>query len=333
VADPTGDDGAARAVGLEVTCERYVQTLVRVRRVRRAAWLAARLGPLAGAVPGTDRLPVAVAGGDAREVLGKLWTAGERYRRLRESLDGSGDRVDPGGGRSAASFAGLRRRLTAAPDRARAGDYAAVAAAMADADRAIRDLREARADDCAALAEFDPGRLRTAAEAAAGEMNAAYEARRAARTTTEDEATAGATERDAEDDNAPERTAAETDDGDASSEADEPGPDAAEHEQTAERENARDRGVDADAADPEAVIGSSFDIDVSEERGVRGGAAASADETAVGGDESGDDGDDRATDDESGEAGDEGPAADEADDDTAFEFGVVTDPPADDDRD
>lgn len=327
MAESTDEDRAARAVGLEVSCERYVQTLVRVRRVRRAAWLAARLGPLAGTVPGTDRRTVAVAGGDASEVLGKLWTAGERYRRLHESLDGAGDRVDPGGDRSAEAFADLRRRLTAAPDRAQAGNYAAVAAAMADADRAIRSLREARADDCAALAGFDAERLRAAAEEAAEEMNAAYRARRAARTTTGAEESpdqtgsgdgveAPARRAETGDDEADEAPVAADDggaantgssEGDAESGTDEP-------DQTAEGEHATRDDDEEAAVGSEAVIGSSFDIDVSDDSEARDRTTASADSRA-------------ATDEEG-----EGAATDEEtpDDDGGFRFGVATEPPEDD---
>jgi hypothetical protein len=316
VAEPTDGDRVARAVGLEVTCERYVQTLVRVRRVRRAAWLAARLGPLAGAVPGTDRRTVAVAGGDASEVLGKLWTAGERYRRLHESLDGAGSRVDPGGDCSAAAFVDLRRRLTAAPDRARAGDYAAVAAAMADADRAIRSLREAHADDCAALAGFDAERLRAAAAEAAGEMNAAYRARRAGRTTTEaeeppdqtgsrDEVEAPERRAEAGDDRAEEEPVA-ADDGGAANAG---GPEGGGGQTTPEDDEEA-------AVGSEAVIGSSFDIDVS-------GGSEARDHTTTPADS-------RATADDEGE----GAAADEeppgSDDDGGFRFGVATEPPEDD---
>lgn len=85
-----------------------------------------------------------------------------------------------------AAFADLRRRLTATSNRARVGDCAAVAT-MADADRAIRALREARADDCAAPA----GVVEERPERGGGRA-------------------AGRTEDDAE---APDRAADETDDG------------------------------------------------------------------------------------------------------------------------
>lgn len=179
-ADDSGS-AAARAVGLELSVERYVRTLDRLRRCGRACRVAGLSGPLARAVPGTDRRTVTIASADAREALGKLWTAGERYRRVVEAVGGDPESVDPGAGRSAAAFATLRGRLTVTPDRAVAGEYTAAASTLREARSAVQTLLEARRADCETLAALGVGtdRLREAATEAAAEMNEAYEVRRA----------------------------------------------------------------------------------------------------------------------------------------------------------
>lgn len=177
--DP-GRRRAARALGLEVRRERYLRTLDRVQRCGRAARVAALVGPLARVVSGDAQRSVEVAGADARVVLAKLWTAGERYRRVLDAVGGDGDRIDPGGGVEPAAFAALRDRLSRAPGRYEAGEYAAVAEAMAEADRTVRALLKTREADCGLLAEFDPETLASATEDAAREMRAAHERRREA---------------------------------------------------------------------------------------------------------------------------------------------------------
>jgi hypothetical protein len=178
--DDPGRRRAARALGLEVRRERYLRTLDRVRRCGRAARVAALFGPLARVTPGDPRRSVEVASADARVVLAKLWTAGERYRRVLDAVGGDGDRIAPGGGVEPTTFADLRDRLSRAPGRYDAGQYGAVAEAMAAADRTVRTLLEAREDDCDLLAGFDPEALASAAEEAAAEMRADHEARREA---------------------------------------------------------------------------------------------------------------------------------------------------------
>lgn len=166
-ADRSGRVRAARAVGLEVTRARYIRTLDRLRRSGRASRAAALFTPLDGVVSARARRTVEVASADARLVLGKLWTAGERYRRMLEAVDRDPDRVDPGAGRSPAAVADLRRRLSDVPGRFDAGEYRAVAETLAAARTTIRALLEARVDDCEAFVGVDPERLETVAETAA----------------------------------------------------------------------------------------------------------------------------------------------------------------------
>jgi hypothetical protein len=247
--EPTTPGEAARAVGLEVSRERYLRTLDRVRRCGRATRLAALLGPLGPSVPGTDRRSVVVASADAREVLGKLWTAGERYRLVLAALGGDADRVDPGAGHDDEAFAELRGRLASAPRRARAGDYGAVSAAMRDARAAIRALLDAREADCEALSAFDPDRLRRVAGDAATALGEKHEARREAtreRAATPEDGAESAGDEDDEDDESEADTEPEP----------EPEPEATPDETRAAEDD------DAAPAAPEEVIGARFEIAV-----------------------------------------------------------------------
>jgi len=173
--DGDGKRATARAVGLEVSRERYLRTTDRLRRCERTTRLAGWLGPVAGVLPGDARRRVEVASADAREVLGKLWTAGERYRLVAERLDGA---VDPADGVDPDAFDDLQRRLAGAPERFDAGEHGAVADTLAEARKTMRRLLDARYDDVGALARFDPDRLREAAEAVDTERRAGGEAGR-----------------------------------------------------------------------------------------------------------------------------------------------------------
>jgi hypothetical protein len=172
---------AARAVGLEVRRVRYLRTLDRLRRCGRASRLAALLGPLDGVVSDGARHAVEVASADARVVVGKLWTTGERYRRMLETVDRDPDLVDPGAGRSPAAVADLRQHLSEVPARFDAGEYRAVAETLAAARATIRALFEAREADCEAFAGVDPDRLEAVAEAAAKALRTEHRHRREAR--------------------------------------------------------------------------------------------------------------------------------------------------------
>jgi hypothetical protein len=185
---------AARAVGLEVSRTRYLRTLDRLRRCERASRLAALLGPLDGVVSGRARRPVEVASADARLVVGKLWTAGERYRRMLGVLDRDPDGIDPGAGRSPAAVADLRRRLSDVPARFDAGEYRAVAETLGAAREAVRALLEAREVDCEAFAGVEPTRLEAAAEAAAEALRTEHRHRRETRRRRHEASAAGATD-------------------------------------------------------------------------------------------------------------------------------------------
>ncbi len=171
---------AARAVGLEVSRARYVRTLDRVRRCERATRLAALLGSLDGVVADRVRRSVEVASADARLVLGKLWMAGERYRRILEAVDRDPDRVDPGADRSPGAVEDLRLRLSGVPDRFEAGEYRAVAETLAAARTTIQALFAAREDDCEAFVGVEPDRLEAVAEAAAEALRTEHRDRREA---------------------------------------------------------------------------------------------------------------------------------------------------------
>lgn len=296
--DESAHAAAARALGLEVSRARYLRTLDRVRRCERAARLLGRLGPLARVTPVSASETVEIASADARLVLVKLWTAGERYRRVLAAVERDPDLVDPGAGRSPAEFADLRRRLSDAPRHATEGDYAAVAAAMTAARRAIRDLLDARHEDCEAFAGVDPDRLADAAETAAEALVVEHEARREALRRRH-----GGREVDVEPDYRtpvgnsdqvrPEALEAENVDPDLIASL------ADDDEPVDPDDLARALGTDRDAAfDPddatsvEEVIGASFDIEVSDPEGA---------------DAPTDDPEDAAADEESG-----------------FEFGVAT---------
>lgn len=178
--DGDGKRATARAVGLEVSRERYLRTTDRLRRCERTTRLAGWLGPVAGVLPGDARRRVEVASADAREVLGKLWTAGERYRLVAERLDGA---VDPADGVDPDAFDDLQRRLAETPERFDAGDHGAVADTLAEARKTMRRLLDARYDDVGALARFDPDRLRAAAEDAAEAVDTGRRERRGERET------------------------------------------------------------------------------------------------------------------------------------------------------
>jgi hypothetical protein len=179
--DGDGPRATARAVGLEVSRERYLRTTDRLRRCERTTRLAGWLGPVAAVLPGNTRRRVEVASADAREVLGKLWTAGERYRIVAERVDG--ETVDPTAGVDPDAFDDLRRRLTDAPAAVDAGEYGAVADTLAEARRTMRRLLDARYDDVGALSRFEPDRLRAAAAEAAAEVDTRRRERRGERET------------------------------------------------------------------------------------------------------------------------------------------------------
>jgi hypothetical protein len=300
--DETTPTEAARAVGLEVSRGRYLRTLDRVRRCARATRVAALAGPVGPYVPGADRQSVVVASADAREVLGKLWTAGERYRRMADALGGDADAVDPGAGRDETAFADLRLRLAAAPDRAQVGEYEAVAAALREARAAIRALMTAREADCETLATAAPDRLRAAAEEAARAMDADHEARR-----SRERAEAGTTEAEGHEER---EDGVEADDGPAT--AVEEGATAGGRDDEAVEETTDDppveeaeaeAGAEAETGAANDVIGASFEIDVeAEDVPVEEAEAAGADGAP--------DDEARADEDEDGTEG-------------GFEFGVV----------
>ncbi|MEF8818326.1 MAG: hypothetical protein V5A31_03950 [Haloferacaceae archaeon] len=314
----SGRARAARAVGLEVSRARYVRTLDRVRRCERATRLAARLGPLDEVVADRARCSVEVASADARLVLGKLWMAGERYRRMLEAVDRDPDRVDPGADRSPGAVGELRRRLSGVPDRFEAGEYRAVAETLAAARTTIRALFAAREDDCEAFAGVDPDRLEAAAEAVAEALRTEHRDRREARRAQREESRSETDYRtpvgnsdqihpealDPENVD-PDLIASLADEDDESHGRDE-GPERNEERVATDdqrRTSAPDDGADPerDGPTPEEAIGAGFELQ--------------ADETETDSREEGDD----AT--EDGRDGDG--AGDEEDDTGGFRFGVV----------
>lgn len=303
----------ARSLGLEVSRARYLRTLDRVRRCERTARLLGRLGPLARVAPVSARRSVEIASADARLVLVKLWTAGERYRRVLAAVDRDPDQVDPGAGRSPADFADLRRRLSDAPQRADESDYAAVAATMAAARRAIRTLLDARLDDCGAFVGVDPDRLARAAETAAEALTLEHEAREEAlrRRHGEREADAEADYRTPvgnSDQVRPEALEAENVDPDliASLADDDEAVDPDELARALGTDAATESDPDHDATTAEEVIGASFDIGAAE-----GDASEQVDEARASADEPADETERRRT--------------TETDDASGFEFGAVPD--------
>ena len=321
--DDSGRRLAARTLGLEVRRDRYLRTLDRVRRCGRAARVAALLGPLARAMPGDPRRSVEVASADARVVLAKLWTAGERYRRVLDAVGGDGDRIAPGGGVEPSAFADLRDRLSRAPGQYDAGEYDAVADTMAAAGRTVRTLLGAREDDCDLLAGFDPEALASGAEEAAAEMRADHEARREAvrerraRNEPGDEADY-LTPVGNSDAVSPEALEAENVDPDLIAAL------ADDEDEVDGDDIARALGVDegavdldraGDAADAAEVIGERFNIETDEE----GETVVEADETR--------EEDDEDTREEDGGGGDtrEDVDADDEDPHGGFEFGAVAD--------